>query len=120
MSSAKIITYCKWLIYTAPFKDIDFELHMQIHKDFYLTKLANIQASDDQPGTCHTSAVGPLSKKRHETKSNPRDYSDQELVGANNELPNFAQCCLILKQMVMLTIGRVMAIATVATETANK
>jgi hypothetical protein len=31
----KIITYCKWLIYTAPIKNVDIKLHMQIHQDFY-------------------------------------------------------------------------------------
>jgi hypothetical protein len=30
---AKIIAYCKWLIYTAPFKDIDIWSCMQIHQE---------------------------------------------------------------------------------------
>jgi hypothetical protein len=40
---AEIIAYCKWLIYTAPFKDVNNESHMQINQDFYHNKCGTIR-----------------------------------------------------------------------------
>jgi hypothetical protein len=53
-------------------------------------------------------------KKGLSTKSNHDNNSDQRLAGTKVELPNFTQCCLVLKRMVMRTMGQVVAVATVA------
>jgi hypothetical protein len=82
----KIITYCKWLIYTAPFKDVDIESLMQIHQDFYRFERGTIRKSE---GTFRRRPKAQLkiwyekhlqSKRRKATKCYAVEDSDHELL----------------------------------------
>jgi hypothetical protein len=80
---AEIIAYCKWLIYTAPFKDIDIESRIQINQDFYNNERATIRKSEET--FCRRLKEQlkiwyekhPPSKRQKATQRNPDEDSDK-------------------------------------------
>ena len=89
---AEIMAYCKWLIYTAPFKDVAGEPRGKIHEDFYKSELVTFRDSEPtfrrrlKAQLAIWYAKHPPSRKRGSSKNNPGDDSDQELAGAKRRV----------------------------------